>query len=92
MIFWFKSRIKNQKSESMIGIWLESNFESRIKNQKSESMRFFFWFRLVYLDLQIWKSTDLNLSGWKKNMEKINFHIMPKGFPEKFSFRDSNLL
>ncbi len=38
MIFDSESRIKNQKSESMIKIWFESNFESRIKKQKSESM------------------------------------------------------
>jgi hypothetical protein len=38
MIFDSESRIKNQRSESMIKIWFESNFESRIKNQKSESM------------------------------------------------------
>jgi hypothetical protein len=63
MIFYSESRIKNQKSESMIKIWFESNFESRIKNKKSESMFSssiliqIFYFFLV----------------WQKNFETVFF-------------------
>ena len=82
------SRIKNQNQ------WLKFD-SNQISNQKSKIRinEVFFGFRLVYLEIRI---ADMKIYrsqfGWKKNMEKINFHIMPKGFPEKFSFRDSNLL
>ena len=64
MIFHSESRIKNQKSESMIKIWFESNFESRIKNQKSESMfSSSFLIQIFYFFLV-----------WQKNFETVFFN------------------
>ena len=62
MIFDLESRNKNQKSESMVWIWLESNFESRIKNQKSESMRFFGSGLFIKIaDIKIYRSLFFNI-------------------------------
>ena len=62
MIFYSESRIKNQKSESMMELEFDWNQISNQENQKSESMRFFGSVLFIKIaDVNIYRSLFFNL-------------------------------
>ena len=62
MIFDLESRIKNQKSESMMEFEFDWNQISNQENQKSESMRFFGSVLFIKIaDVNIYRSLFFNL-------------------------------
>ena len=62
MIFDLESRIKNQKSESMMELEFDWNQISNQENQKSESMRFFGSVLFIKIaDVNIYRSLFFNL-------------------------------
>ena len=62
MIFDLESRIKNQKSESMMELEFDWNQISNQENQKSESMGFFGSVLFIKIaDVNIYRSLFFNL-------------------------------